>query len=63
MKTINKPKTLIRISDGEEFVLNKNGTYSNKLMLPYRKKGHFIMEWSYECLMESNVKYFKIKNT
>jgi hypothetical protein len=55
------PKTIIRINDGEEFVLNENGTYSLKLMLPFREKGHLISEYAYECLMVGNKGKFKIK--
>jgi hypothetical protein len=60
MKT-NLPKTLIRVDDGEEFVLNENGTYSNKSMLNFRKKGHLIGEWTYDCLMIRYKGFFKIK--
>ena len=45
------PKTIIRLDDGEEFVLNKNGTYSLKASLEWKKKGHLINEYTYECLM------------
>ena len=51
----NLPKTLIRIDGGEEFVLNKNGTYSLKASLEWKKKGHLIHEWSYDVLMENIV--------
>lgn len=58
MKTL--PKKIIRINDGEEFVLNENGKYSNKHMLKYRKIGHLTGEWSYECLMIDHKGYFKV---
>ena len=34
----NQPKVIIRISDGEQFILNKNGTYSKKNMIIYKNK-------------------------
>ena len=55
------PDVLIRIDDGEEFVLNPNGTYSNKCMLKFKNEGHLIHEWSWECLMENNRGHFRIK--
>lgn len=59
---MNLPKTIIRVDDGEEFVLNENGTYSSKVMILFRDKGHLIGEWSYECLMVKNKGYFKISD-
>jgi hypothetical protein len=55
---MNTPKTIIRISDAEKFILQDNGKYSMELMLPYKKKGHLIGEWTLKNL--SNPKYFKI---
>lgn len=54
------PNTIIRIDDGEEFVLNKKTKlYSLKLMLPFQKKGHLIGTYSLQSL--SNPKFFKVK--
>ncbi len=57
----NLPKVIIRIDDGEEFVLNENGTYSNRCMLKFKEKGHLINEYTYDILMINNKGYFKIK--
>lgn len=53
------PKTIIRLDDGEIFILNENGTYSAKEMIKYREKGHLINEYSYDLLM--NDKRYKGK--
>lgn len=45
------PKTIIRLDDGEIFILNENGTYSVEKMIQYREKGHLINEYSYDLLM------------
>lgn len=45
------PKRIIRLDDGEIFILNENGTYSLKEMIPFREKGHLINEYSYDRLM------------
>lgn len=44
----NPPDVLWRISDGEKFEINENGTYSmeNCMMVPK-------YEWSYKCLLNS----------
>jgi hypothetical protein len=55
---MEKPSLIIRISDGERFVLNENGTYSNESMISFRDKGHIIGEWSYDCLMVINKGFF-----
>jgi len=54
------PKIIIRIDDGEEFVLNENGTYSSRCMLKFKEKGHLINEWTYDNLMVANKGYFKV---
>lgn len=40
------PKKVIRKNDGEEFLLNNNGTYSNKCMIKFREEGHLIQEYN-----------------
>ena len=46
----NPPKSIIRIDDGAEFLLNPNGTYS---LSSLKIKGdHYEHEYSYELLME-----------
>lgn len=55
------PDTLIRIEDGQEFILNDNGTYSNKSLLSFKAQGHLISEWTWKCLMETNEGSFRIK--
>ncbi len=54
------PKIIVRIDDGEEFVLNENGTYSNRCMLPFKAKGHLVNEYSYDILMVNNKGFFKV---
>ena len=49
------PKLIIRKDDGEKFILNKNGTYSLEMMIPYRDKGHLISENSLKAFPD---KYF-----
>lgn len=48
------PKTIIRLDDGEIFILNENGTYSSKEMLSFKEKGHMINEYSYDLLMNDD---------
>ena len=55
--TRHQTDVLIRIDDGEEFIKNTNGSYSNAKMLRFREKGHLIGEWSYELLMKSGFKH------
>jgi len=56
------PKKIIRIDDGEEFILNENGTYSNKCMLPFKAKGHLINEFTYDVLMVNHKGAFKVSD-
>lgn len=52
MKTL--PKIIVRVDDGAEFVLDeKLQTYSLKSLSEQKAKGHLVLEFSYELLMEN----------
>lgn len=55
------PKIIIRLADGEIFILNENGTYSLKEMLVFKEKGHLINEYSYDLLMNDERNKGKFK--
>jgi len=51
---MNNPKILYRTTDGERFILNEDGTYSNeRMVLDFPDNLH--QSWSYETLMETGV--------
>lgn len=54
------PEIIIRLDDGEEFILKKNGMYSIRRDIANEKKGHLVHEYSYETLMVFNRNHFKI---
>jgi len=61
----NLPKSIIRLSDGEEFVLDeKTGKYIPELNVKYKVKGHLVWDFTYEQLMEypQNRGFFKVKD-
>lgn len=55
------PKVIIRLSDGEEFVLNENGKYHLKKMQSFKDSGYLVNEYSYETLMKDFKEFFKVK--
>jgi hypothetical protein len=54
------PKRIIRMDDGMEFILKKNGKYSIKDDILLEKKGHLVHEYSYEFLIGKLGRHFKI---
>ena len=60
MNLPNLPERLIRLDDGEEFILKPNGKYSSRCMLEMEKKGHLISEYDYKTLIVYNRKSFKV---
>ena len=58
---MNLPEIIIRIDDGAEFILDENAkTYSLKSFLNDKQKGHLVLEYSYETLMETHKGNFKV---
>lgn len=55
------PETIIRMDDGQEFILDKaTGTYSLKAMAKFKAAGHLIWDYTYEQLMGANDGKFKV---
>jgi hypothetical protein len=45
------PTTIIRLDDGQEFILDKAlGTYSLKMMAKFKAAGHLVWEYTFEQL-------------
>lgn len=62
MKTpTSLPGIIIRMDDGQEFILDKTtGKYSLKSCQTWKAQGHYIHEYTYERLMGANDGKFKV---
>lgn len=52
------PKKIVRVSDGEIFIHNGDGTYSLEFMLK-RFSNHLYMKYDYDVLMVTHAGNFK----
>ncbi len=55
------PNVLVRIDDGERFVLNDSGFYELEMMQKFKEQGHRIGKYSYDTLMNVCSGKFKVE--